>query len=1162
MNETFWQDEVARLSQAGDALEMLIQAIRGGQLPARLRGLQGSAGPYATAQIRSGSQRPVMVICPDARSASSFHQDLLFFTQRQLQEGAHLLSDAPILFPAYEKADFREFVPQTDLAAQRLGCLYALLTHPGQALGVTSLEALLSPVIPKEVLSENVDYLARGEEADREKVLAQLVSWGYAATPLVEEPGDFSVRGGILDVYPPLYANPLRVEFFGDLVESIREFNPATQRSLRDLPELYLLPISEVIAAPERLAKAQARLAEAQAGETVSEKEANWLRHRLEEGLPVGGAERWLEWFYDPAGTVNDYLPANTLWVWNGSLSLQRAWKTLSDEPWETFFQRYSHRDYLLLEDLPLEGGAEEVGRVWHLPAVENQDVRQIIRGQSTSRESWAEMSRLITGWLELGQEIWLVVSQDHQARRLRDILSFYQMKAQVVSEQKVNFGRQGTGLYLITGRLSAGFRLKVPSLVVITEEEIFELKKEVRRKGQAESIQAYISSLDDLQVGDLVVHREHGVGSYQGLQRFTIDGLEGEFLYLSYAEGDKLYLPVDRLQGIHKFLGLEGQVPRLDRLGGMSWNKAKARVKKAVEKIAQELLDLYARRSLSKGFAFSPRDQLFKEFEAGFPYEETPDQLRAIEDVLSDMEAEKPMDRLVCGDVGYGKTEVALRAAFKTAMDGKQVAFLVPTTVLAEQHFQTMVRRFEGYPLEVRILSRFKSPKEQKQTLADLAAGKVDVVVGTHRLLQKDLQFRDLGLIIVDEEQRFGVTHKERLKTLRTQVDSLTLTATPIPRTLHLSLSGIRDLSTIETPPEERQSIRTYIVRFEEDKIVEAVQRELQRGGQVFFVHNRVHNIQAMAFYLRKILPQVRIGVAHGQLPAHELERVMRQFVHRELDLLVCTTIIESGLDIPTANTIIINQADRLGLAQMYQLRGRVGRSRERAYAYLLISGESTLTRDAQKRLKVLMDFSELGAGFKIALHDLQIRGGGNLLGTSQSGHIAAVGYEFYVEMLEQAINSLKGERIEADWEPEVRVRAAALIPEEYIPATGQRLSVYKRLGSTPDEDRLMEIAGELKDRFGPIPLELENLLKIISLKIKMKPLGIQRLELLDREMALVFSPQGDWNLDRLIELVHQEPRTYQFRGEGKLLVALGEEPDLLEAAGKFLTRLKILID
>ena len=551
---------------------------------------------------------------------------------------------------------------------------------------------------------------------------------------------------------------------------------------------------------------------------------------------------------------------------------------------------------------------------------------------------------------------------------------------------------------------------MKAPSLIFLTEEEIFEPKKELRKKARKEDLEAYITSFDDLKEGDFVVHKDHGIGRYKGLQFFALNGWEGEFLFIEYAEGDKLYLPVDRLQGIHKFMGLEGQTPHLDRLGGATWNKAKAKVKKAVEKIAQELIELYANRAVSKGFSFSSRDQMFKEFEAAFPYDETPDQQRVIEEVLSDMESEKPMDRLVCGDVGYGKTEVALRAAFRAVLDGKQVAVLVPTTVLAEQHFQTMDRRFAGYPVEVRILSRFKSPKEQKQTLADLTTGKVDIVVGTHRLLQKDLRFRDLGLIVIDEEHRFGVTHKERLKTLRTQVDCLTLTATPIPRTLQLSLTGIRDLSTIETPPEDRQSIRTNVIRFDEAKIVEAVRRELQRGGQVFFVHNRVHNIQAMTQFLRKILPDVRIGVAHGQLPERELEKVMLQFIHRELDLLVCTTIIESGLDIPTANTIIINQADRFGLAQMYQLRGRVGRSRERAYAYLVVSGESTLTREAQKRLKVLMDFSELGAGFKIALHDLQIRGAGHMLGTSQSGHISAVGYELYLQMMEQAINELKG--------------------------------------------------------------------------------------------------------------------------------------------------------
>jgi transcription-repair coupling factor (superfamily II helicase) len=554
------------------------------------------------------------------------------------------------------------------------------------------------------------------------------------------------------------------------------------------------------------------------------------------------------------------------------------------------------------------------------------------------------------------------------------------------------------------------------------------------------------------------------------------------------------------------------------------------------VEKIARELVELYASRAVSKGFVFSPRDQMFKEFEASFPYEETTDQGRVIEEVLADMESEKPMDRLVCGDVGYGKTEVALRAAFKAVLDGKQVAFLVPTTVLAEQHYQTMVRRFEGYPVEVRILSRFKSPKEQKQTLEDLLAGKVDIVIGTHRLLQKDVRFRDLGLMIVDEEHRFGVSHKERIKTMRTQVDCLTLTATPIPRTLQLSLSGIRDLSTIETPPEDRQSIRTHLIRFDESKIVEAVNLELQRGGQVFFVHNRVHNIQAMAHYLKKILPEVRIGIGHGQLPEKELEKVMLKFVQRELDLLICTTIIESGLDIPTANTIIINQADRFGLAQMYQLRGRVGRSRERANAYLVVSGESTLTREAQKRLKVLMDFSELGAGFKIALHDLQIRGAGHLLGTSQSGHISAVGYEMYMQMLEETINEMKGVETVEEWEPEIRIQEPAFIPEDYVEDPGQRLSLYKRLASLKTFDQLSHMEEELADRFGPIPVEVKNLVQILTIKLMMRRIGIERIEILEDDWVFSFYSKGAWKPEGLVALVQEKGRGYRLKGEGRL--------------------------
>jgi transcription-repair coupling factor (superfamily II helicase) len=1110
------------------------------------------------ADLWADLRRPVVVVCPDAVQARTVFRDLRFFTQREKEDVPALQSKPLVLFPPYDPADFREFVPQTDLTALRLASLYALLTHPETSLCVASLTALTGPVIPRSVLSESVDYLARGEEADREKLLAQLAVWGYNPTPLVEEPGDFSVRGGVLDIFPPLYTHPVRIEFFGDLVESIREFNPATQRSLRERLELYLLPISEVIAGPERRALARKRLQEARDQGSVSESEANWLQHRLEQEAPLGGAERWLDWFYDPPGALADFLPPNTLWLWIDPLALARS---QGAPVGEDFFTSYSKGNHLLLEDLPIETGDTDRPRPWDLPATGNRDIGQKLRGQASSREALGELARLLGGWLELQQEIWLVVSQEHQAQRLKDILGFYQLSAGVVSERKAAFGRQGPGLQIFTGRLSAGFRLKSPPLVVVTEEEIFELKKESRQKGQAENLAAYVSSLDDLHGGDLVVHRAHGVGRYQGLQRFDVDGLEGEFLFLEYAEGDKLFLPVDRLQGIHKFLGLEGQEPHLDRLGGLTWAKTKAKVRKAVERIAQELVDLYARRALVKGFAFSPRDQLFKEFEAGFPYEETPDQLKAIEEVLADMEAERPMDRLVCGDVGYGKTEVALRAVFKAVMDGKQAAFLVPTTVLAEQHYQTMRRRFEGYPLEIRILSRFKSPREQRQTLRELAEGRVDVLVGTHRLLQQDVHFRELGLIVVDEEHRFGVTHKERLKTLRTQVDCLTLTATPIPRTLHMSLSGIRDLSTIETPPEDRQSIRTTIIRLEEEKIVEAVGRELDRGGQVFFVHNRVHNIQAMAQFLRKILPRVRIGVAHGQLPERELERVMLAFVNRETDLLVCTTIIESGLDIPSANTIIINQADRLGLAQMYQLRGRVGRSRERAYAYLVISGESTLSRDAQKRLKVLMDFSELGAGFKIALHDLQIRGAGNLLGTTQSGHIAAVGYELYMEMLEQAIQNRKGEPAEEEWEPEVRVRAAALIPETYVPDPGQRLSLYKRLASTPDRERLAELREELRDRFGPVPEPMDNLLGILSLKLQMKRLGIQKMEIQDREIGLVLYPQGPWKAERLVALVQKDPRTYRLKGDDRLTVARPEGEAGLAAADRVVSRLELLL-
>jgi len=1158
MEDKFWEEEIERLSRKGSDLASVLAEIQAGRFPFRLSGLEGSAAAFFLQQVWSRMGRPLVVVLSTADEARRLFRDLLFFADRGAEENPYFSSRPLLYFPSYEPSDFREYIPQGDVTAGRLACLYTLLTRPGPALLVTTLQALVSAVIPKERLAQEAEYLVRHEESSREDLLARLERWGYQRSPLVERFGEYSLRGGILDLFPPLYGKPVRLEYYGDVIDSIRLFNPATQRSVQDLEELILLPASEISWEPRAVESARKRLERAQAQGTVSDHEAEWLRHRLEQGIPFEGGERWLSWFYEVPGDLKGYFPREGITVWKDPLALERVSLSVKEKTGKGFREALGEGPTIFLEDLPVEDPQGKWGPLYPLSAQGNEDLSQRIRDKVSSKEGLKRLAEYLKSWEEMGQEVWIVVSQDQQARRLRDILSFYQLEAAYLPEGKPRFGEAGGGVRILTGRLSSGFRMKHPDLVLLTEEEIFEPKKEGPTRSRQEDLEAFITSLDDLKVGDFVVHREHGIGLYRGLQHFRLDGWEGEFLHIEYAEGDKLYLPVDRLQGIHKFMGLEGQVPLLDRLGGSHWKKTKARVKKAVEKIAQELVELYARRAVTKGFAFSPRDQVFKEFEAAFPYEETPDQLKAIEEVLADMEAEKPMDRLVCGDVGYGKTEVALRAAFRAVLDGKQVAFLVPTTVLAEQHYQTMLRRFEGYPVEVRILSRFKTPKEQKQTLADLSAGKVDIVVGTHRLLQKDVQFRDLGLVIIDEEHRFGVSHKEKLKQLRTQVDCLTLTATPIPRTLQMSLAGIRDLSSIETPPEDRQSIRTHIIPFDEAKIVEAVRQEMRRGGQVFFVHNRVHNIQAVAHFLKKILPEVRIGVAHGQLPERELERVMLRFIRRELDLLVCTTIIESGLDIPTANTIIINQAHRFGLAQMYQLRGRVGRSRERAYAYLVVPGEGLLSADAQKRLKVLMDFSELGAGFKIALHDLRLRGAGHLLGTSQSGHVAAVGYELYMEMLEQAIRELKGSEKEEAWEPEIRLKVPAYLPEGYVPDAGQRLSLYKRLGSVPDEASLWELKKEMEDRFGPLPEAAANLVGVLALKVRMKQLGVERLEPAGKEFLFVFHPQGAWRAEGLVKLVKDHPKRFRFKGEGKLLALPREDQGVLENASRLLTEVE----
>jgi transcription-repair coupling factor (superfamily II helicase) len=667
-----------------------------------------------------------------------------------------------------------------------------------------------------------------------------------------------------------------------------------------------------------------------------------------------------------------------------------------------------------------------------------------------------------------------------------------------------------------------------------------------MRRGKPAGKLRAQLLNLQGLKQGDLIVHADHGIGQYDGLQKLTVEGSRNDFLTLVYQGGDKLYLPVDRMGMVQKYLGVEGHAPALDRLGGASWERAKQRIKRSAEKMAGELLKLYAERKVAEGFTFGSADAYFRDFEAGFAYEETPDQLKAIDQVLDDMQQGHPMDRLVCGDVGYGKTEVALRASFLAVSHGKQVAVLVPTTILAEQHYATFRNRFQHHPVNIACLSRFRSRKEQQAIVEGLKSGAVDIVVGTHRLIQKDIAFKDLGLLVLDEEQRFGVRHKEKLKAMRASVDVLALTATPIPRTLHLSLVGVRDISLIQTPPEFRKSIITYISEFDTAVIAEAVRRELKRQGQIYFVHNHVHSIHKMARTLQDLVPDVRLDVAHGQMSEDDLERVMVRFLNREIDLLVCTTIIESGLDIPSANTIIINRADCFGLAQIYQLRGRVGRAEEQAYAYLLVPDEGQLTAEARKRLKVLMEHSDLGSGFQIAMNDLEIRGGGTILGASQSGHIAAVGYDMFLQLMEEAVAELKGEPVVQPLDPEINIPLSAFLSESYVPDIDQRMTLYRRMARITELSEIGDVRSELNDRFGPLPEEATNLLFKIMLKALARSSGIARLDIKDQRMVMCFSEHHPSAARSVVDLVLADPERYEMTPDGVVRARL-THPGLL---------------
>jgi transcription-repair coupling factor (superfamily II helicase) len=1118
----------------------LIRAIAERTGPLVITGMVGSAGALLAAGVSRELKLPVLVVAASTKVAEQLQSEINFFSGE---------TGPPVVyFPSYNISPFKFMSYHNETAARRIRALYGMIDGHRAQTTVTTAAALRQRLIPKTVLAGSAELIIAEEEIEPDRLVAKLVAGGYTRSVVVEEPGDFCVRGGIIDIFSPLYDTPLRIELFGDFAETIRFFSPASQRSLDHVHEAVILPAREVTLEKDQLdaivGRFRARAMELDLPRTT----VRDIVHRIKEQGVFPGIESLTPLIYDHMDTLFDYLPDRTVIIAENPAELAQAAekssqlaqvnyhkacddKHLCVEPtdlflnWEEISHHLARREAISIAPLAVVGTGDRP--TMDADVADNSDLALAMGQARKTDQPAAPLIRWIAAQQDAGREMVMVCETDRQVSRLAAILEPHGVTAVTAGPfpQRLRPGR----VSICRGSLSAGFLWPGDGLAVVTEAEIFGPRVKRPRRSK-KSVHTELLAFSDLKQGDLVVHDEHGIGQYDGLVKLDLEGTVNDFLLVVYRGDDRLYLPVDRMGLIQKYMGVEGMMPALDKMGGRSWERAKEKVRQSAEKIAGELLKIYAQRKVNAGHGYGAADSHFADFEADFPYEETPDQLRAIEDVLDDMRSPTPMDRLVCGDVGYGKTEVALRASFLAISEAKQVAMLVPTTVLAEQHYATFARRFGTYPVKVACLSRFRSKADQRRIVEEIKKGTVDIVIGTHRLLQKDVSFADLGLFILDEEQRFGVRHKEKLKRLRTTVDVLALTATPIPRTLHLSMMGIRDISVISTPPEERHAIITYVCEFDDTVISDAIRSELARGGQIFFVHNNVHAIDRMAAYLQERVPEVRLAIAHGQMAEDDLEEVMMRFMDREIDMLVCTTIIESGIDVATANTILVNRADRFGLSQIYQLRGRVGRSDEQAYAYLFIPEESRLGKDAQKRLKVLMEHSDLGSGFQIAMNDLKIRGGGAILGASQSGHIAAVGYDMFLKLMEEAVAQMKGEPIVEGLEPEINLPMSAHIAEDYIADIDQRLSIYRRLAKMNDLKDISAIKAELIDRFGPLTEATENLLLKIMLRVLSVRAGVKRLDLFGQQLCLAFSEAHQHRPLGIVQMIATGKHPYRF--------------------------------
>ncbi len=1122
-------------NQAKSSIDDLMAKMANRDTPISCTGLSGSEQAYFIYRLYRDRRHPVVVVTAGPDQAEKLISDLRFFISKK--------STQILDFPAYNNTPFTLLSYHQNTAAQRINALYHLIENAPPPIVITTIAAILGKLIPKNKLLKYCELLIEGEELDRDTLVDKLICGGYTRSVLVEEPGDFCIRGGILDIFSPIYNDPIRIEFYGDLVESIRLFSPTTQRTLRSIGEAVILPATEAIFEKDRIEKitARLRLYAAQQGLTGTRIRELTGQFRVEnQGTELEGL---LPIIYKSPGTFFDYIPETAICMMIEPSDIADSARIFSekveegyraacgqdrlcvepDEAYQTWFQvnrQLISRCPIIVKKLDVKTSQnEDLESVFHgsFKVWNNAVIKTEMAHLSDGRSLFQPLSEWIVSQQTMGNRTMIACHTKASAQNIQKVLAAYQVQL-FPSKNFAGTKNEGNAAWTVQGVLSSGFVWPDESLAIITEDEIFDTQTTHQKRSKTRRKASPIS-MADLNSGDLVVHDEHGIGRYEGLVKLKLNGSINEFLLIIYKDEDRLYLPVDRMGMIEKYMGVDSISPALDKMGGQSWARIKARVKRSAEKIAGKLLQIYAERKVHTGFSFKRPEDGYETFKALFAFEETPDQHQAIEDVLNDMSQPLPMDRLVCGDVGYGKTEVALRAAYVAADNGKQVAMAVPTTVLAEQHFVTFSDRFKRTPFNIACLSRFRSRQHQREIIRQIKSGQVDIIIGTHRLFSKDVEFRELGLVILDEEQRFGVKHKEKLKRIRTTVDVLALTATPIPRTLHLSMTGVRDISIISTPPEYRRAIDTYVCEFDEAVITDAIRREQDRGGQIYFVHNDIAGIERMAGRLKRLVPEIRLDIAHGRMTEEGLENVMRRFANHEIDMLVCTTIIESGLDIPTANTMLINRADRLGLAQIYQLRGRVGRSARQAYAYLLISQESQLTPAAKKRLKVLMMHNDLGSGFQIAMHDLKIRGGGTILGAAQSGHIAAVGYDMFLKLMKSAVNELKGETQIDPLEPEINFPLAAFVPEDYIPDIDQRLITYRRLANMRQVPEIKTFRQEIKDRFGQLPQEMLNLLVKIMLRILAIQAGVKRLDILNNRLILYLSVSHQKRPSGLIE-------------------------------------------